>query len=54
MKDQKQQGEQLKIRVPLLAHGWLKQQAAQQERSMNWLINKILIREMEAQHGKQA
>lgn len=54
MKDKSQSDEQMKIRVPLPVHSWLKQQAELQERSMNWLVNKFLTKEMEAQHEKQA
>lgn len=54
MKDKAQSDEQMKIRVPSTVHVWLKAQAEQQERSMNWLINKLLAKAMEAQHEKQA
>lgn len=54
MKTKPQLGEQMKIRVPDGVHAWLKQQAQTQERSMNWLVNKLLAQAMEAKHAKQA
>lgn len=54
MKTKPQRGEQMKIRVPDDVHAWLKQQTQAQERSMNWLVNKLLAQAMEAQHAKQA
>ena len=54
---QKQDGEQMKIRLQTPTHDWLKGQARAQERSMNWIVNKLLAdakaRE-ESQHEKQS
>lgn len=57
MKNKSQVDEQMKIRVPPHVHSWLKRQSEKQERSMNWVINKILAQAKEAesvQHEKQA
>lgn len=53
----KQDGEQMKIRLQAPIHEWLKGQAKAQERSMNWIVNKLLtdakVRE-ESRHANAA
>lgn len=49
--------KQMLSTVPVQIHNWIKGQAAEQERSMNWVINKILAQAKEAKeasHEKQA
>ncbi len=36
-----QAGEQLKVRLQTQVHEWIKAQAKEQDRSMNWLVNKF-------------
>jgi hypothetical protein len=42
MSAQKQAGEQMKIRLQTPLHDWVKAQATEQERPMNWVINKLI------------
>lgn len=43
----------LQVRIPDSARNWLKAQARAQERSVNWVLNKLLeqAQKKEAQHG---
>jgi predicted HicB family RNase H-like nuclease len=43
----------MQIRIPDSVRNWLKSQARSEERSMNWIINKVLeqAQKQEAQHG---
>lgn len=53
----KSETKQMLSTVPVQIYGWVKQQAQEQERSMNWVINKLLAQAKEAkdaEHTKQA
>ncbi|ATG94682.1 toxin-antitoxin system HicB family antitoxin [Paracidovorax citrulli] len=49
-----QAGEQLKVRLQTQVHEWIKAQAKEQDRSMNWLVNKFLAQAKEAQEAQEA
>ncbi|MDR6216160.1 toxin-antitoxin system HicB family antitoxin [Paracidovorax wautersii] len=49
-----QAGEQLKVRLQTQVHEWIKAQAKEQDRSMNWLVNKFLAQAKESQEARHA
>lgn len=49
-----QAGEQLKVRLQTQVHEWIKAQAKEQDRSMNWLVNKLLAQAKESQEARHA
>jgi predicted HicB family RNase H-like nuclease len=52
---QAQSGEQVKVRLPTHVHEWIKSQAKEQDRSMNWIVNKMLESALAAaEHSKTA
>ncbi|WP_368921293.1 hypothetical protein [Comamonas aquatica] len=48
----KTETKQMLSTVPAQIHTWIKEQASEQERSMNWIINKILAQAKEAADAK--
>lgn len=44
----------MKVRLPPPVHEWIKAQAKEQDRSMNWIINKILASAKDAQEAEHA
>lgn len=47
-------GEQLKVRVQTPVYEWVKAQAREQERSITWVVNKMLEQAKDAQHANAA
>lgn len=54
MKTEVSTGEQLKVRVKTPLYDWVKNQAREQERSITWVVNKMLQQAKEAQSAKTA